>query len=898
MKKPFGWLRISCLSVVGVLFLATLCSAEVIISEYVEGSSYNKAIEIYNPGETAVDLLAEGYHIDVFFNGNTIAGTSIELLGSIGAGETYVLADEGANTGILAAADQTTSSSLFNGDDAVVLYRNSEVIDCIGQVGVDPGSQWGDGDLSTQNNTLRRSVDITAGDTDPSDEFDLSGWEGFPQDTVDGLGVHDGNGNSGTPEEVFIHDIQGSDDTSPLVGSQVIVEGIVTADFQGSSGLGGFFLQEEDTDSDADPLTSEGIFVYDASFGVDVAVGERVSVAGTVAEYYNLTEITTVTDIQILASSQSLPALSQVELPIPDPDLEPYYLEAVEGMRVSLPQTLTVSETYNLGRYGELLLSSGRLLNPTNVAAPGDPALAIEAGNALNHIVLDDASTQQNPDPIVYPDPGLSADNTVRCGHTVDDLTGVMSYSNSAYRIHPTQTPVFEAADNPRTEAPDAVGGRLKVASFNVLNYFNGDGQGGGFPTSRGADTAAEFKRQREKIVSAILAMGADVIGLMEIENDGYESTSAIADLVDALNAGAPSGHHYGFVDPGTDQLGSDEIAVGLIYDTLSVEETGTPATIAAGAFADNNRQPLAQTFSEMSSGETFTVVVNHFKSKGSACDDAGDPDTGDGQGNCNLTRVAAAEALTQWIATSPTGSDDEDILVIGDLNAYALEDPITVFKDADYTDLVHQFVGDAACSYIYDGEAGYLDHALATASMATQVAGVTEWHINADEPRVLDYNAEYKSDDQIDSLYSADAYRASDHDPVIIGLQLSGGATASLYATLGDAANGARDIDIYRFYGQKDEQVTISLAAVPTAAGQGKRAGLDLCLQSDQRQLLKVDRSVLPNTIEARLLTDGYYLIRVIRGMGRQGYEGDYCISLNAAIDTADSLEPFALNE
>ena len=439
------------------------------------------------------------------------------------------------------------------------------------------------------------------------------------------------SGDSDLFENVLIHDIQGSGNASSMVGREVTVEGIVTGDFQGSDALSGFFIQEEDADSDADPLTSEGLFVYDADFGVDVEVGDRVSVAGNVAEYNNLTEISSVTGITVLDDSQPLPVASEVNLPIPDADTDPLYLESVEGMRVTVPQTLTVSETYNLGRYGELLLSNGRLMNPTNVAAPGDPALAVQAQNELNQIVLDDASNQQNPDPTIYPDPGLSADNTVRSGYTVSDLTGVMSYSNGTYRIHPTQTPVFDADGNPRTQTPDDVGGRLKVASFNVLNYFNGDGQGGGFPTSRGADTAAEFSRQSDKIVSAITAMDADVIGLMEIENDGYGSSSAIADLVYALNEKASSDCHYAFVDPGTDRLGSDEIAVGLIYNTLAVEEAGTPATIAAGAFSDKNRQPLAQTFKEISSGESFTVAVNHFKSKGSACDALGDPDTGDG---------------------------------------------------------------------------------------------------------------------------------------------------------------------------------------------------------------------------------------------------------------------------
>jgi hypothetical protein len=187
------------------------------------------------------------------------------------------------------------------------------------------------------------------------------------------------------------------------------------------------------------------------------------------------------------------------------------------------------------------------------------------------------------------------------------------------------------------------------------------------------------------------------------------------------------------------------------------------------------NRPTLAQTFRQLSGGGRFTVAVNHLKSKGSACDTIGDPDTGDGQGNCNLTRTDAATALVSWLATDPTGSGDSDFLIIGDMNSYAQEDPITVIKGGGYTDVIDSHIGvSTAYSYVFNGQAGYLDHALASSSLAAQVTGVTEWHINPDEPRILDYNVEFKSAGQVNSLYSPDAYRASDHDPVIIGLSLN----------------------------------------------------------------------------------------------------------------------------
>jgi predicted extracellular nuclease len=164
---------------------------------------------------------------------------------------------------------------------------------------------------------------------------------------------------------------------------------------------------------------------------------------------------------------------------------------------------------------------------------------------------------------------------------------------------------------------------------------------------------------------------------------------------------------------------------------------------------------------------------VNHFKSKGSDCNDIGDADTGDGQGNCNITRTRAAQALVNWLANHPTGINDNDYLIIGDLNAYAKEDPITTITAAGYTDLIHLFNSADAYSYVFDGQTGYLDHGLASDSLLTQVLHASDWHINADEPVSLDYNTEFKSAAQIIHFYAADAYRSSDHDPLVISLKL-----------------------------------------------------------------------------------------------------------------------------
>lgn len=577
----------------------------------------------------------------------------------------------------------------------------------------------------------------------------------------------------------LIHAIQGGGATSPLANTLQTIEGVVVGDFQGSSRLRGFFVQEEDSDADADPATSEGIFVFDGSFGVDVAVGDRVRVAGRVTEYFNLTEITDVTALDVCARGVPLPGPAVLNLPVGGPE----DWEAVEGMRVVIPQTLTVGDTYNLGRYGQVgLFAGGPAYQFTQISLPDAAALdAYEEALTRRAVWLDDGSNVQNPPVVIHPAPELTASNTLRAGDTVTGLTGVVNYSFDLYRLEPVEPVVWTHA-NPRPESPPAVGGTLTVASFNVLNYFNGDGLGGGFPTSRGANTPAEFERQRTKIIAALAALRADVVGLMEIENDGDGPQSAIADLVGGLNAALGTGA-YDYIRTGV--IGSDEIRVALIYRPGTVRPVGEPAVLTSAAhplFDDTrNRPAVAQTFEDPVTGERFTVVVNHLKSKGSACG-PGDDDLSTGQGNCNGTRENAATALAEWLATDPTGSGTDRILIIGDLNAYAREDPVVALEAAGYANLIARDGGYEAYSYLFSGLRGSLDHALASAALEPLVTGAAPWHINADEPRVLDYNdtiadpGESAADTrQSAAFYAPTVYRSADHDPLVIGLRLDG---------------------------------------------------------------------------------------------------------------------------
>jgi len=583
---------------------------------------------------------------------------------------------------------------------------------------------------------------------------------------------------------IYIHDIQGSGNSVAITG-QVTIEGVVVGDYQDSTEWSGFILQEEDADADANMTTSEGIFVYCGLCTTAVSEGQIVSVTGTAEEYFNNSQIgaDTASDIiSITDAGNNMALVTPVTLSMPFPaDVGGVpYLETIENMRVVVPAGLVATELYNLGRGGAIMLSSGdRLYQPTEIALPDDTVAvsAIADFNRRNQIVIDDSKREENPATVIHPAPGLSLANRVRSGDTLAaDFVGVLTYnyygwsgSDNAYRVHPTNGGATFNSVNPRTTSPPSVGAAdIKVASFNVLNYFNGNGSGGGFPAPRGANTYSEFTRQHAKIVAAIIALDADIIGLMEIENDGYGSTSAIQDLVDGLNAATALGT-YAFVDPGVAQIGTDEIAVGLLYKPNSVSISGAAQILDdsddPNFNTDKNRPALAQTFTyDVDPTQALTIVVNHLKSKGSDCDALGDPDTEDGQGECNLTRTAAATAEATWLGTDPTGSGDTDFLVIGDLNAYSMEDPIMAFADGGFVNLTVGF--ESKYSYVYKGQFGHLDHALATPSLVSQITGTAVWHINSDEPPAFDYNDYNQA-----TLYAPDAYRASDHDPVIIGI-------------------------------------------------------------------------------------------------------------------------------
>ncbi len=542
-----------------------------------------------------------------------------------------------------------------------------------------------------------------------------------------------------------IPQIQGATETSPFAGQTVTTEGVVTADFSAKEQFSGFFLQDEK--GDANPQTSDGIFVYvnerSRTASVDVQVGQRVRVTGRVEEFGNQTQIGRTSQIEILGQEMP-PAPIPITLPLPDG----VSFERYEGMLVAFPQKLVVTEQGQLLRYGALTLAlEKRLFVPTNQKPLGQS----EDDGVRRSFVLDDGFGSQGRKPMPY----LDENGTRRAGSTTQNVTGILSFDYEKYRLQPTIPPVFENV-NPRPfEAPN-VGGTLKIGAANVHNYWT-TLKNAAHPDARGAKNASEFARQSANTVALLKGLDADVLGLMELENNGDTS---INDLLGKLNAayGAPI---YARVPDVAGAISPGPIKVGLIYKTSAVTPRGGPVIDKDRIF---DRYPLAQTFVSKKNGAVFTLIVNHFKSK-SPGEEVVDNDKGEGA--FNQKRVQQAAKLLEFVKQLQISTGDPDVLSVGDYNAYSEEAPILALRNGGLEHLNLRLAPDERYSFGFDGRYGSLDHAFATPEIAAQVTGLAEWHVNADEPYFLDYPYVKIAD------FKASPFRASDHDPLLIGLDL-----------------------------------------------------------------------------------------------------------------------------
>ena len=534
-----------------------------------------------------------------------------------------------------------------------------------------------------------------------------------------------------------IPEIQGTGSSSNYTAQLVKTSGIVTAKYIGTGKINGFFMQ--DPVGDNNPSTSDGIYVYTNTD--NVSIGDKIEITATIVEYYNKTELTNITNIITYSSNNTITPTKVFY------NSDTFNWEQYEGMLLEFDQTLYVTSNSNLQQYGQLTLSPFIRYIPTNKGVPASAEYNENVNlNSKAQILLDDGIVSSNYSPIFFAD----ENGTRRTGEAVKNLIAVVDQTYSGYSIYPLSNPTFTG--NPRPTTPTNLGNyNLKVCGFN-LEYYLTTNYGQGY----GANNTTEAAKQHLKIMEALLAIDADIYGLIEIE----QGQDALIKLTNALNV-ATNSNRYGYINDGGSIYGT-YTKVGYIYRSdkiaphLSLNNNNSPSPI--------NRKK-AQAFTLKSNNERFIYSLNHLKAK-SGCSSAtgADVDKGDGQSCYNATRVAEATSTLSFLNTCKTYYDDEDVLIMGDLNAYAKEDPIITLINGGYTDMHQVFGGDSAYSYLYQGQAGYLDHALASSSLKNQITGVQVFHINSDEPAMFEYGG---------SNYQPNMYRCSDHDPVVVGMYL-----------------------------------------------------------------------------------------------------------------------------
>ncbi len=523
-----------------------------------------------------------------------------------------------------------------------------------------------------------------------------------------------------------------------MVGSDVLVRGIITGLQAGT----GFYIEEPG--SDLSRASSNAIFVEDPDLSHKVSTGQALVLSGQVSELGKakdtLTALTGVSGHILCDKDIDLPQ-TLVELP-----LSSRQREAVESMRIILNQRLTASDVYRLYR-GEVTLSAkGGLRVFTEDHQPG-PAAA-QAAKKNRKWTLRTIS-------------GKSSQPVLRYGTEISYATGIMANKGGG-QVLLLEQPLSGKPPNSPT-LPATKQGNIRLAGFNLLNFFNGDGRGNGFPTERGAKSHDDFLLQSERIRSAISHINPHLLAVQELENDGFGPQSAAQSLLGLLNQSGQGS--WAAIEPPSGRIGEDVITVGLFYRSDAMLPVGPAHMLDSAPFRRISRQPLAQVFQDNSTGQHFLVTVNHLKSKG-GCPDAGEnSDQRDGQACWNPARVAAAKAVSDWVKELARKSGTEHILILGDMNAWRNEDPIRTFKSQGFTELVEQFAGLPQHSYIYWGAAGTLDYAFASTGLLPAVSHADIWHINSDWPQEIDL---------------ADPWlRSSDHDPVIVDLDFSQLATS-----------------------------------------------------------------------------------------------------------------------
>jgi 5'-nucleotidase len=641
-----------------------------------------------------------------------------------------------------------------------------------------------------------------------------------------------------------IKDIQGTGTSSPLVNQVVASQGVVTAAYP-TGGFNGFYMQTPGADT---ANASDAIFVYGggSGFASYPAIGDSVDVTGTVAENFGLTELTGAAwspHGSSLGTVTPKAVVPGTDCPLPGTTCDGTAAldtarEAAEGeaFQPTAPWTLTdvydggpyytagTNASSNFGELGVAAESTLPLVAPTEVYDTQTQAAALadrKKWNDAHRIVVDDGASTNYTTATGSPFPWMTSTYVPRVGAAITFPAPAILISDfSQWRLLASSQVVGEpSATQPQLQqtraanaTPQNVGGNLKLATFNVLNFFPTDGneyvaQGGGNTCTyftdrlgaqittnacgnpntsagngpRGAANQTNVTRQRDKIVAAINTANADIVSLEELENSakfGKSRDFAITQLTNALNAASTPGKWAFAPSPTGADLPAladeDVIRTGFIYQPANVSLVGASKILVGSAPFTNAREPLAQAFKKAGATDSaaFAVIVNHFKSKGSGVDD------GTGQGNANPDRVAQANALVTFANDFKTARSLSKVFLVGDFNAYSEEDPVQVLTGNGYAE-VNSTTDPNEETYNFDGQIGSLDHVFANAAALPDVTGADVWPINGYESVYYEYS---RFNYNVTPLYDNSPFRSSDHSPEIVGINAaSEGATRDI---------------------------------------------------------------------------------------------------------------------
>lgn len=535
------------------------------------------------------------------------------------------------------------------------------------------------------------------------------------------------------PDNTPIHEVQGDDFVSPLLGQELAVTGVIT--LRTDTGL-----YIESLAPDRDPDTSEGLFLAAGNPDSTLQPGVVVTARGTVDELGERrdtqTALTGLKSLSRCGEPQARP-VSKASLPMGGRDRE-----ALESMRVSIDSASIVTDVYRLSD-GEFRVARDFYLpEPTEVARPGDEAGQQQSRNWAFSLY----AALPPGEPTVF-----------AVGDELLSDAGVLGHDGIGPRLYLEESPRLLRQPLPEIIPPRQ--GTLRVVSLNVHNYFNGNGRGSDFPTPRGAKTPAEFAAQRERFRALLALLQPQVVAVQELENDGFDAGSAAADFIEDLRQA--TGESWEVATPEASIIGTDQITVGLFYRADTLRAVGPAMLLDAAPFDLLNRVPLAQVLEQTSNGARLLVSVNHFKSKGGCPDQGRDQDQNDGQGCWNSARLAAARALAPWLLSLADQRAQGKALLLGDLNAYRMENPVQYLLAEGFRDLTASIGERHQYSYTYAGESGTLDHALATPALLQDLESAQILNINAGFPPRMELSPAW--------------LRSSDHDPVVIDLRLAG---------------------------------------------------------------------------------------------------------------------------